>query len=108
MFINYYNKFLNFYKKYKFSILILYVLLMHFYFFYYTQLILVEQINNEKQLNDKFDEILTLLNNNVSLDKGQPELGEESEADDPVLKFGISLVVHGLICAGFFAFLESL
>ena len=108
MFINYYNKFLNFYKKYKFSILILYVLLMHFYFFYYTQLILVEQINNEKQLNDKFDEILTLLNNNVSLDKGQPKLDKEDEADDRVLKFGISLVVHGLICAGFYAFLESL
>ena len=81
---------------------------MHFYFFYYTQLILVEQINNENQLNEKFDEILTLLNNNVSLDKGQPKLDKEDEADDRVLKFGISLVVHGLICAGFYAFLESL
>ena len=108
MLIYYYNKLLNFYKNYKFLILILYVLLMHFYFFYYTQLILVEQINNEKQLNDKFDEILTLLNNNVSLDKGQPKLDKEDEADDRVLKFGISLVVHGLIYAGFYAFLESL
>ena len=108
MLIYYYNKLLNFYKNYKFLILILYVLLIHFYFFYYTQLILVEQINNEKQLNEKFDEILTLLNNNVSLVKGQPELGEEDETDDPLLKLGLSLVVCGFIWAGFYAFLESL
>ena len=64
----YYNKEIwKFYQKHKGIILLGYIFLMHLYFFYYTQSILVEQINNENQLNEKFDEVLTLLNNNAVL-----------------------------------------
>jgi hypothetical protein len=55
---------------------------MHLYFFYYTQLILVEQINNENQLNEKFDEVLTLLNNNAVLNDNAV-LNKEGMLTDP-------------------------
>jgi len=66
----YYNKEVwKFYQKHKGIILLGYIFLMHLYFFYYTQSILLEQINNQNQLNEKFDEVLTLLNNNAVLNK---------------------------------------